>query len=138
LAKGNKTTAPTVISSATGRRKTAVARVRLVQGKGDIKINGRNLDQYVGRKVLEVLVRLPLEVAEAGVRFDVLARCFGGGVAGQAGAVRHGIARALVAQDEALRPAMRKAGLLTRDPREKERKKYGRKRARRGFQWTKR
>jgi len=127
-----------VVYAGTGRRKTAVARVRLIPGKGEIRINNRPMDQFLGRKVLEVMVRYPLEVTETITSFDVLARTYGGGVSGQAGAVRHGIARALCVFNEELRPALRKAGLMTRDPREKERKKYGRKRARRGFQWTKR
>ncbi|MHB2017424.1 MAG: 30S ribosomal protein S9 [Candidatus Xenobia bacterium] len=133
-----KTQAPSVVYAATGRRKRAIARVRVIPGKGDIKINDRPVDQYVGRKTLEQIVREPLVVADALTKFDVLARCYGGGVAGQAGAVRHAIARALLIVDETLRQPLRRAGLLTRDPREKESKKYGRKRARRGFQWTKR
>ena len=131
-----KSTAPMFF--ATGRRKTAVARVRLVAGKGDVEINGRPIEQYLGRKIMEMIVRQPFEVTGSTGRFDVKVNAFGGGIAGQAGAIRHGIARALVNFDIALRPSLRKAGLLTRDPREKERKKYGRKRARRGFQWTKR
>jgi small subunit ribosomal protein S9 len=123
---------------ATGRRKTAVARVRLIAGKGDVEINGRPIDVYMGRKIMEMIVRQPFEVTNNAGRFDVKVNAHGGGIAGQAGAIRHGIARALVNFDAGLRPALRKAGYLTRDPREKERKKYGRKRARRGFQWTKR
>jgi len=123
----------------TGRRKNAVAKVWLVSpGQGRITINAAPVEQYVGRKTLEVLVREPLEVTDTTARFDVKASAVGGGVAGQAGAVRHGIARALVAYDENLRSPLRKSGMLTRDSRIKERKKYGRKRARRGFQWTKR
>ena len=133
-----KSGAPSVVYAGTGRRKTAVARVRLMPGKGEIKINQRALDQFVGRKTLEMMVREPLEVTSTTSQFDVTVRAYGGGVAGQAGAVRHGIARALLQFDPEMRAALRKAGLLTRDPREKERKKYGRKRARRGFQWTKR
>jgi small subunit ribosomal protein S9 len=131
-----KSSAPTFI--ATGRRKTAVARVRITAGRGDVEINGRAIDQYLGRKIMEMIVRQPFEVTGNAGRFDVKVNAHGGGIAGQAGAIRHGIARALVNFDAALRPALRKAGYLTRDPREKERKKYGRKRARRGFQWTKR
>lgn len=123
---------------ATGRRKTAVARVRIVAGHGDVEINGRPVTQYLGSKIMEMIVRQPFEVTSNQGRFDVKVNAHGGGISGQAGAIRHGIARALVNFDAALRPALRKAGLLTRDPREKERKKYGRKRARRGFQWTKR
>ncbi|UCH35430.1 MAG: 30S ribosomal protein S9 [Armatimonadota bacterium] len=123
----------------TGRRKDAVAKVWLVSpGQGRITVNSRPIGQYVGRKTLEVLVREPLEVTDTMARFDVKADTTGGGVSGQAGAVRHGIARALVAYDENLRSVLRKSGMLTRDSRIKERKKYGRKRARRGFQWTKR
>jgi len=123
---------------ATGRRKRAVARVRMTSGKGEVEINGRPIESYMGRKIMEMIVRQPFEVTGNGGRFDVKVNAHGGGVSGQAGAIRHGIARALVTFDAGLRPALRKAGLLTRDPREKERKKYGRKRARRGFQWTKR
>jgi len=123
----------------TGRRKNAVAKVWLVSpGQGRITVNSTAIDQYVGRSTLEMLVREPLEVTDNVARFDVKASAIGGGVTGQAGAVRHGIARALVAYDENLRSVLRKNGMLTRDSRIKERKKYGRKRARRGFQWTKR
>jgi small subunit ribosomal protein S9 len=123
---------------ATGRRKTAIARVWLTPGKGNVTINQRPIDQYFGRKIWELTVRKPLEVAKMQEKFDVIAKARGGGIAGQAGAIRHGIARALVHFDEELRSPLKKDGLLTRDPREKERKKYGRKRARKGFQWTKR
>ena len=123
----------------TGRRKNAVAKVWLVSpGRGQITINSRPMADFVGRKTLEVLVREPLEVTDTASRFDVKADTVGGGVSGQAGAVRHGIARALTVYDENLRPVLRKSGMLTRVSRIKERKKYGRKRARRGFQWTKR
>jgi len=123
----------------TGRRKNAVAKVWLVSpGQGRITVNSTAIDQYVGRSTLEMLVREPLEVTDNVARFDVKASAIGGGVTGQAGAVRHGIARALVAYDVNLRSVLRKNGMLTRDSRIKERKKYGRKRARRGFQWTKR
>jgi small subunit ribosomal protein S9 len=123
---------------ATGRRKTAIARVWLTPGKGTVTINQRPIEQYFGRKIWELTVRKPLEVAKMQEKFDVIAKARGGGIAGQAGAIRHGIARALVHFDEELRSPLKKDGLLTRDPREKERKKYGRKRARKGFQWTKR
>jgi len=135
LAKA-KTSAPTYV--ATGRRKTAVARVRLQAGQGQVEINGRPIETYFGRKIMEMIVRQPFEATQTAGRFDVKVNSHGGGISGQAGAIRHGIARALVNFDESMRPALRKAGFLTRDPREKERKKYGRKRARRGFQWTKR
>ncbi len=123
----------------TGRRKNAVAKVWLLApGQGRITINSKPIAEYVMRETLEMLVREPLEITDTLARFNVRADAVGGGVSGQAGAVRHGIARALVGYDESLRSVLRRAGLLTRDSRIKERKKYGRKRARRGFQWTKR
>ena len=122
----------------TGHRKDAVAKVWLIEGTGRITINGKPLRDYVGRGTLEMLVRQPLAVTESGERFDVVARASGGGLSGQAGAVRHGIARALVKFEEGLKPTLRRGGFLTRDSRIKERKKYGRKRARRGFQFSKR
>jgi small subunit ribosomal protein S9 len=130
-------TAPTV-PSGTGRRKRAVVRIRLTPGTGEIKINGKAADQYLGRATLMQIVRQPFDATNSVGRFNVTVNAFGGGLAGQAGAIRHGIARALVAADESLRPVLRKAGLLTRDPREKESKKYGRKRARKRFQFSKR
>jgi small subunit ribosomal protein S9 len=129
-------TSPSVVAS--GGRKASQARVRLVPGTGTITINNRSVEQHLPKGPLLITVRQPLAVANAEGRFDVIASVTGGGVAGQAGAVRLGIARALVAIDPELRSAMRKAGLLTRDPRKKERKKYGRKRARKGFQYSKR
>jgi len=123
----------------TGRRKNAIAKVWLLSpGQGRITINRKPMHDYVGRETLEMLVREPLELTDTVGRFDVRADATGGGVSGQAGAVRHGIARALTTYDENLRPALRRSGMLTRDSRIKERKKYGRKRARRGHQWTKR
>ncbi len=122
----------------TGRRKRAVARVRVTLGQGVITINKRSIDDYFPRAVLQQVVRQPLEATQSGTRFDVTVSCQGGGPAGQAGAVRHGIARALLEMDEALREPLRRNGLLTRDPREKESKKYGRKRARKRFQFSKR
>jgi small subunit ribosomal protein S9 len=123
----------------TGRRKTAVARVRIYpNGDGRIVVNGREGDQYFGRETLMQQVRSPLRLLELGGRFDVSVRVVGGGVSGQAGAVRHGIARALVRADEEFKPNLRRAGFLTRDPRVKERKKYGLKRARKAPQYTKR
>ena len=122
----------------TGRRKRAVARVRLTLGQGVITVNKRSIDDYFPRAVLQQVIRQPLEVTQSGSRFDVNVTCEGGGPAGQAGAVRHGIARALLEMDEALREPLRRNGLLTRDPREKESKKYGRKRARKRFQFSKR
>jgi len=122
----------------TGRRKRAVARVKLTLGGGVITVNGKPVDDYFGRSSLLQVVRQPLEVTQTGSRFDVLVKTQGGGISGQAGAVRHGIARALLEMDEALREPLRRNGLLTRDPREKESKKYGRKRARKRFQFSKR
>ena len=123
---------------ATGHRKNAIAKVWLSAGDGEFTVNGKTLGEYVCRPTLELVAQEPLRMAASAGRFNVRAQCLGGGVAGQAGAIRHGVAKALVVMDESLRPAMRKAGLLTRDPRVKERKKYGRKRARRGFQFKKR
>ena len=122
----------------TGRRKTSVARVRLVPGEGNIVVNGRPLDQYFGLKTLELIVKQPLSVTDAIGKYDVIAKVEGGGPTGQAGAVRHGIARALLRVDAEYRPALKKAGLLTRDPREKERRKYGLKKARKASQFSKR
>jgi small subunit ribosomal protein S9 len=122
----------------TGRRKRAVARVKISLGQGVILINKKPAEEYFGRQSLLQIIRQPLEVTQTGSRFDVTVKAEGGGIAGQAGAVRHGIARALIEMDESLRPALKKSGLLTRDPREKESKKYGRKRARKRFQFSKR
>ncbi|HXG24015.1 MAG TPA: 30S ribosomal protein S9 [Chthonomonadales bacterium] len=123
---------------ATGKRKNAIARVWITPGTGNVTINDRPADKYLGRLVLERLIQQPFEVTETLGQFDVIARCKGGGISGQAGAIRHGISKALVEADPDLRPILRKLGFLTRDPRVKERKKYGRKRARRGFQFSKR
>ena len=123
---------------ATGRRKTAVARVRIVPGDGAVMVNNRPSSEYFGRRDLETVITQPLRVTDSVGRFVVTIKVIGGGIAGQAGAVCHGIARALVAADPELRPVLKKAGLLTRDPREKERKKYGLKRARKAPQYTKR
>ncbi len=122
----------------TGRRKRSVARVVLALGQGVITINKRTIDEYFGRESLKQIVRQPLDVTQSLTRFDVSVKAAGGGVSGQAGAVRHGIARALLQMDAALREPLRRNGLLTRDPREKESKKYGRKRARKRFQFSKR
>ena len=123
----------------TGRRKKAVARVRLIpNGKGDIVINKRTIDEYFGLDTLKLIVRQPLVLTETTDKFDVMVNVRGGGMTGQAGAIRHGIARALVIADEAFKPAVKKAGFLTRDPRAKERKKYGLKKARRAPQFSKR
>jgi small subunit ribosomal protein S9 len=123
---------------AVGRRKTAIARVRLVPGEGRIQINQKSPLQYLARRSLEMAVVQPLRLTDSLRRFDVSVKVEGGGVSGQAGAIAHGIARALIAYDEELRPVLKKAGLLTRDARMKERKKYGLKRARKAPQYTKR
>ena len=122
----------------TGRRKTSVARVRLVPGEGSITVNERNLDDYFGLKTLELIVKQPLNLTETVGKYNVVAQVEGGGVSGQAGAIRHGIARALLKVDAEYRPALKKAGLLTRDPREKERRKYGLKKASKASQFSKR
>ena len=122
----------------TGRRKNAVARVYILPGEGTITINGRNLSEYFGRRVLEMVVQQPLELTGTNGRFDIMVRAHGGGISGQAGAVRLGIARALLQADPNLRPILKKAGFLTRDPRMVERKKYGLKKARRAPQFSKR
>jgi small subunit ribosomal protein S9 len=122
----------------TGRRKSSVARVRLVKGKGNITINDRTIDDYFGLETLKLIVRQPLSLTSNEGKLDVIAKVSGGGVTGQAGAIRHGIARALLKYDEALRGDLKKAGFLTRDPRMKERKKYGLKAARRAPQFSKR
>ena len=122
----------------TGRRKNSVARVRVYPGTGAITINGRDIDNYFGLETLKLIVRQPLELIEATGRVDVICTVAGGGVTGQAGAIRHGLARALLQQDENNRPILKKAGFLTRDPRMKERKKYGLKAARRAPQFSKR
>ena len=123
----------------TGRRKTAVARVRLYpNGDGRITVNGRDAEQYFPRETLMQAVRSPLRLLELANRFNITIKVVGGGGSGQAGAVRHGISRALVRADESFRPTLRRAGFLTRDPRMKERKKYGLKRARKAPQYTKR
>ena len=121
-----------------GRRKSAVARVYLKPGSGRITINGRTIENYFPRLSLQVYIREPLVATQTLEKFDTFARVNGGGLAGQAGAVRHGVARALLTADLALRPTLRKAGFLTRDSRVRERKKYGQKGARKRFQWTKR
>lgn len=122
----------------TGRRKKSIARVRLLPGEGKIVINSRELEDYFGMDTLKAEVRRPLEVTGTQHKFDVLAKVEGGGFTGQAGAIRHGIARALLEADEELRPLLKKEGFLTRDPRMKERKKYGLKKARRAPQFSKR
>ena len=122
----------------TGRRKNSVARVRVYSGTGKITINDRDIDDYFGLETLKLIVRQPLAVAGVEGKFDIVVRVSGGGVSGQAGAIRHGLSRALLVYDENLRPELKKAGFLTRDPRMKERKKYGLKAARRAPQFSKR
>ena len=122
----------------TGRRKKSIARVRLYPGTGAITVNGKNVDDYFGLETLKLIIAQPFGVSETEGKFDVVANVAGGGLSGQAGAIRHGIARALVAADAEYRPALKKAGFLTRDPRMKERKKYGLKGARRAPQFSKR
>jgi small subunit ribosomal protein S9 len=122
----------------TGRRKSSVARVRLVPGDGQVIVNNRNLDEYFGKKTLEMISKQPLALTDTEGRFNVIAKVNGGGTTGQAGAIRLGIARALLKAEPSLRPALKRAGFLTRDPRMKERKKYGLKGARRSPQFSKR
>ena len=122
----------------TGRRKSSVARVRVYAGTGKITINGRDIDDYFGLETLKLIVRQPLALTGTEAQFDIVCTVAGGGVTGQAGAIRHGLSRALLQFNEELRPALKKAGFLTRDPRMKERKKYGLKAARRAPQFSKR
>ena len=122
----------------TGRRKTSTARVFLRPGSGSIEVNGRPFDNYFPNETLKMIIRQPLAITETAEKFDLLVRVDGGGVTGQAGALRHGIARALVSFSPELRPRLKEAGFLTRDPREVERKKYGRPGARKRFQFSKR
>jgi small subunit ribosomal protein S9 len=122
----------------TGRRKHSVARVRVYPGAGKITINGRGIDDYFGLDTLKLIVRQPLALTGTAEKFDIISTVKGGGVTGQAGAIRHGISRALLQYSEELRPTLKKAGFLTRDPRMKERKKYGLKAARRAPQFSKR
>lgn len=122
----------------TGRRKKSIARVRLVPGEGKVIVNKREIETYFGLETLRVIVNQPLVLTATKDKFDVLVNVYGGGLSGQAGAIRHGISRALLKADENLRPELKKAGFLTRDPRMKERKKYGLKKARRSPQFSKR
>ena len=128
----------TEIFYATGRRKTSSARVYLKKGKGDISVNDRKLNEYFGRKVAQMLVMQPLELLDLSEKLDINIKVKGGGSFGQAGAIRHGISRALISFDEELRPQLKKAGLLTRDPRRVERKKPGLVKARKSKQFSKR
>ena len=127
-----------IVYTGTGRRKSSIARVRLVEGSGKITINGKDIDEFFGLETLKVIVRQPLTVTNTTDKYDVICSVQGGGFTGQAGAIRHGIARALLEADPEFRPALKKAGYLTRDPRMKERKKYGLKKARRAPQFSKR
>ncbi len=127
-----------VVFLGTGRRKSSIARVRLVEGKGNITINGKSIDEYFGEETLRVIVRQPLTVTNTLSKYDVIAKVQGGGFSGQAGAVRHGIARALNEANAEYRPVLKSNGFLTRDSRKKERKKYGLKKARKAPQFSKR
>ena len=122
----------------TGRRKSSVARVRIYPGTGNITINGRDIDDYFGLETLKLIINQPFGVTGTTGKFDIVANVRGGGISGQAGAIRHGVSRALLLADDSYRPLLKKAGFLTRDPRMKERKKYGLKAARRASQFSKR
>lgn len=138
LAAAAPSLAPGSAIQATGKRKSSIARVRLKLGSGQIIVNGKTMDEYFPREALQIMVRTPLEKTETLGRYDIEATLCGGGVAGQAGALRHGIARALEKLDPNQRLTLKRAGYLTRDPRKKERKKYGQKGARARFQFSKR
>ena len=127
-----------IVFYGTGRRKKSIARVRLVEGKGTITINGRDIEEYFGAETLKVIVRQPLTATNTATKYDVICSVIGGGFTGQAGAIRHGISRALLQANTEFRPTLKSAGFLTRDPRMKERKKYGLKKARRAPQFSKR
>ena len=127
-----------IVYAGTGRRKSSIARVRLVEGSGKITINGKDIDEFFGLETLKVIVRQPLTVTNTTAKYDVIATVKGGGFTGQAGAIRHGIARALNEANSEFRPALKTNGFLTRDPRMKERKKYGLKKARKAPQFSKR
>ena len=127
-----------IVFQGTGRRKESIARVRLMAGKGEVTVNGKKLDEYFGSDILKVIVNQPFAVTNTVGKYDVIVKVVGGGLTGQAGAIRHGIARALNEANSEFRPALKAAGLLTRDPRMKERKKYGMKKARKAPQFSKR
>ena len=127
-----------IVFQGTGRRKESIARVRLMAGKGEVTVNGKKLDEYFGSEILKVIVNQPFAVTNTVGKYDVVVKVVGGGLSGQAGAIRHGIARALNEANSEFRPALKAAGLLTRDPRMKERKKYGMKKARKAPQFSKR
>ena len=133
-----KAKADKIMFYGTGRRKSSIARVRLVEGKGTITINGVNIDEYLGQETLKVIVKQPLTVTNTVDKYDVICKVQGGGFTGQAGAIRLGIARALLEANSEYRPTLKAAGFLTRDPRMKERKKYGLKKARKAPQFSKR
>ena len=133
MAKSNK-----IVYMGTGRRKSSIARVRLVEGTGKITINGKDIEEFFDLETLKVIVRQPLTVTNTLAKYDVICSVYGGGVSGQAGAIRHGIARALNEANAEFRPALKSNGFLTRDPRMKERKKYGMKKARKAPQFSKR
>ena len=133
MAKSNK-----IVYMGTGRRKSSIARVRLVEGTGKITINGKDIEEFFDLETLKVIVRQPLTVTNTLTKYDVICSVCGGGVSGQAGAIRHGIARALNEANSEYRPALKSSGFLTRDPRMKERKKYGLKKARKAPQFSKR
>ena len=130
--------AANILANATGKRKTAIARVRIALGTGNFQINGRGLEDYFPRETLQMLIRQPLETVKAVGNYDIYANITGGGIGGQAGALRHGIARALEKVDPNLRQPLKRGGFLTRDARKKERKKYGQRGARARFQFSKR
>ena len=127
-----------IVFYGTGRRKKSIARVRLVDGKGDITVNGKSLDEYFGTEILKVIVKQPLTATNTVSKYDVICKVQGGGYTGQAGAIRHGISRALLQANGEYRPTLKASGFLTRDPRMKERKKYGLKKARKAPQFSKR
>ena len=127
-----------IVFYGTGRRKSSIARVRLVEGKGTITINGKDIDEYLGQETLKVIVRQPLTATNTTDKYDVICKVQGGGFTGQAGAIRLGVARALLEANSEYRPILKAAGFLTRDPRMKERKKYGLKKARKAPQFSKR
>jgi small subunit ribosomal protein S9 len=127
-----------ILANATGKRKTAIARVRVALGTGNFQVNGRGLEEYFPREALQMQIRQPLEAVNAVGNYDIFVNLCGGGVGGQAGALRHGIARALEKIDPNLRPTLKRGGFLTRDARKKERKKYGQRGARARFQFSKR
>ena len=130
--------AENIVFQGTGRRKESIARVRLTSGKGNITVNGKDLNEYFGSDILKVIVNQPFAVTNTVGKYDVVVKVIGGGLTGQAGAVRHGISRALLVANSEYRPVLKSSGLLTRDPRMKERKKYGLKKARKAPQFSKR